>query len=62
MFGVDCPDHRGPGIGAKVLLDLSAIETVTNSTHGIHVSYRCTCGNRGTWRTGRHSTLPSPEL
>lgn len=48
MFSVHCPAH-----GTRVLIFTSGVERVRNSADGIEVDYRCTCGHRGTWLTGR---------
>lgn len=48
MFAVHCPVHEG-----RVLIWSSLVEAVRNVAGGIEVDYRCTCGHRGTWRTGR---------
>lgn len=48
MFAVHCPAH-----GTRVLIWSSGVEAVRNTDDGIEVDYRCTCGHRGTWRTGR---------
>lgn len=60
MFAVHCPNHFGTGNPASVLLGLTDVEGVVNATDGIRVSYRCTCGVRGTWHTGRHQ--PQSDL
>jgi hypothetical protein len=49
MFTVSCPIH-----GAEVLIWPSGIDGIRNLDGGvIEVSYHCTCGHRGVWRTGR---------
>lgn len=48
MFTVHCAQH-----GSRVLIFSSGVERVRNTEQGIEVDYRCTCGERGTWRTGR---------
>lgn len=48
MFAIDCPQH-----GSKVLIFMSGVKAIRNTDEGIEVDYRCTCGHRGTWRTGR---------
>lgn len=50
MFDVYCPDH-----GSRVLLFSRDIEAVLNTCEGIEVHYRCFCGHRGVWLTGRVS-------
>lgn len=50
MFDVYCPGH-----GSRVILFTRDIEAVLNSPEGIEVHYRCPCGHRGVWRTGRAS-------
>lgn len=50
MFAVHCPGH-----GSRVLIFSSGVERVRNTERGIEVDYRCTCGWRGTWLTGRAS-------
>jgi hypothetical protein len=52
MFAVHCPAH-----GGRVLIWTSLVEAVRNVADGIEVDYRCTCGYRGTWRTGRTSRV-----
>lgn len=57
MFAVHCPAH-----GGRVLIWTSLVEAVRNlAGGGIEVDYRCTCGHRGTWRTGRKATGPARE-
>lgn len=51
MFTVHCARH-----GARVLIFSSGVERVRNTDKGIEVDYRCTCGHRGTWLTGRTSS------
>lgn len=48
MFDVYCPNH-----GCRVLLFSSDIEATANTREGIEVHYRCFCGYRGVWLTGR---------
>lgn len=48
MFAVHCPTHD-----ARVLIWTSGVERVRNTDAGIEVDWRCTCGQRGTWLTGR---------
>ncbi len=48
MFDVYCPNH-----GSRVLLFSSDIEAIRNIREGIEVHYRCFCGHRGVWLTGR---------
>lgn len=48
MFAVHCPSH-----GSRVLIFNSGVERVRNTERGIEVDYRCSCGQRGTWLTGR---------
>ncbi len=48
MFDVYCPDH-----GSRVLLFSQDIETILNTQKGMEVHYRCFCGHRGVWLTGR---------
>lgn len=50
MFVVHCAQH-----GTRVLIFSSGVERIRNTPEGIEVDYRCTCGQRGTWRTGRRS-------
>ena len=61
MFSVHCPSHD-----AMVLLGTRSIEDLQVTTNGIHVRYRCTCGHRGSWNTGRRASAdpisqPDPE-
>lgn len=58
MLSVHCPRH-----GSPVLLSYLNVEEMRNTTSGIQVTYRCTCGHRGTWQTGRRhrDQLPSPD-
>ena len=48
MFTVHCARHE-----SRVLIFSSGVERIRNTDQGIEVDYRCTCGQRGTWRTGR---------
>ena len=48
MLTVHCPAHR-----TRVLIFTSGVEGVRNTAEGIEVDYRCTCGHRGTWLSGR---------
>lgn len=48
MFDIHCPNH-----GSRVLLFSSDIEAVHNIRGSIEVYYRCFCGYRGVWVTGR---------
>jgi hypothetical protein len=48
MFDVMCQRH-----GHRVLLGNRRIEAITNDDTGIHVHYRCWCGEAGEFRTGR---------
>ena len=48
MFAIDCPCH-----GRRVLLNLSDIERIDNTSRGIEVHYICSCGHHGLWLTGR---------
>ncbi len=48
MFDIYCPDH-----GSRILLFANDIEEIRNTERGIEVHYRCTCGYRGVWITGR---------
>lgn len=48
MFDVYCPSH-----GSRVLLFSADIEAIRNTRGGIEVHYRCFCGYRGVWLTGR---------
>jgi hypothetical protein len=48
MFSVYCPGH-----GSRVLPCTGNIERMDNSPHGIHVHWRCFCGETGVWHTGR---------
>lgn len=54
MFAVHCPQH-----GARVLIFSSGIDRIRNTETGIEVDYRCTCGHRGTWRTGARRREPA---
>ena len=40
----------------------SQISGVTNTDHGILVSYRCWCGAEQTWLTGSHGHADQPGL
>ena len=44
MFSVNCPRH-----GTTVLLGLTDIDRIDNTSHGIVVHYTCTCGHHGVW-------------
>jgi hypothetical protein len=48
MFSVHCPAH-----GSRVLLSERAIEGIDRIETGLHVRWRCHCGERGVLRTGR---------
>lgn len=48
MFDVFCPRH-----GAMVLLSARSLEDLRNTDRGIEVRFRCHCGHRGLWITGR---------
>ena len=48
MFDVYCPEH-----GSRILLFAGDIEMIRNTEKGVEVHYRCTCGYRGVWLTGR---------
>lgn len=56
MFDVHCPNH-----GSRVLLFSSDIEATANTREGIEVHYRCFCGYRGVWLTGRRSAESKAE-
>jgi hypothetical protein len=45
MFSVHCPRH-----GADVLLGTDNIERVINTTTGVALRWRCTCGATGETR------------
>ena len=53
MFDIYCPEH-----GSRVLLFTNDIEEIRNTKRGIEVHYRCTCGYRGVWLTGRTKDGP----
>ena len=55
MFDIYCPDH-----GSRILLFANDIEEIRNTERGIEVHYRCTCGYRGVWITGRARDKPQP--
>jgi hypothetical protein len=48
MFLVYCPRHQ-----AKVLLSIDNITAVINHPDGIHLHWRCSCGEEGNQRTSR---------
>jgi hypothetical protein len=48
MFSVKCPRH-----GSAVLLTEDHIAGLDNTDHGIEVRWICTCGHRGSFRSGR---------
>jgi hypothetical protein len=50
VFDVFCPRHR-----ARVLLSTGNVENLRNTDRGIEVRFRCHCGHRGTWITGRRA-------
>jgi len=52
MFSVHCEAH-----GSEVLLSARNIEAIDNDEGGMVVRWRCTCGHRGTFRTGRARSL-----
>ena len=47
MFSVYCPRHQ-----SEVLLGYRGIERVVNADDGIHVHWKCFCGERGSTHTG----------
>jgi len=51
VFSAPCPNH-----GGLVLMSTRNIEALVNTDTGIELRYRCSCGYRGTWHSGR---LPS---
>lgn len=48
MFSDHCPKH-----GRRVLLGPDHIVAIRNLPEGVHVDWRCPCGGRGTYLTGR---------
>jgi len=58
MFKAHCPRH-----GSDVLLFADNIESVRNRGNGIELRWVCTCGHRGSSRTGkrRGSIPPWPQ-
>lgn len=56
MFAPFCPAHQ-----SRVLLSHGNIELLVNSETGIDIHYRCICGHRGVWRTGRARCDPQSE-
>ena len=48
MFTAHCPSH-----GGRVLLGVGHITAIRNGPDGILVEYRCPCGSRGSYLTGR---------
>ncbi len=48
MFTVFCT-----AVAAEVLLDPSHIEGLLSSAGELAMEYRCSCGERGLWRSGR---------
>lgn len=48
MFSDHCPRHR-----RRVLLGPDDIIAVRNDEDGVHVEWRCPCGGRGSYLTGR---------
>jgi len=53
MFSVRCEGH-----GAEVLLTDQHIEAVTHGEDGIVVNWKCYCGHRGSFVTGRGRRSP----
>lgn len=51
MFADHCPGH-----GRRVLLGPDDITAIRNRTDGVHLDWRCPCGGRGTYVTGRRRT------
>lgn len=47
MFSVHCESH-----GSPVLLTARNIESIVNDDDGMVVLWRCSCGQRGAFRTG----------
>jgi hypothetical protein len=54
MFSAHCPRH-----GADVLLSAHSIVSIDNREDGIVVHWRCPCGGRGNFRTGRPRQSPA---
>jgi hypothetical protein len=52
MFLIYCPRHR-----ARVLLSVDNITAVINHPDGIHLHWRCSCGEEGTQRTSRMEVM-----
>ncbi len=50
MFSDHCPTHR-----RRVLLGPDHITAIRNGPHGIRVDWRCPCGGRGSFTTGRNA-------
>jgi len=48
MFSDNCPTH-----GRRVLLGPDDITAVHNGPDGVRVHWRCPCGGRGSYLTGR---------
>lgn len=48
MFSVHCDSH-----GSDVLLTARNVEGIDNDLVGMVVRWRCPCGQRGSFRTGR---------
>lgn len=48
MFTIHCDSH-----GSEVLLSARNIVAIDNDEEGMSVHWRCTCGNRGSFRSGR---------
>jgi len=54
MFSAHCPSH-----GRRVLLGPGHITAIRNGPDGIVVEFRCSCGGRGSYLTGRRSAAPA---
>ena len=50
MFDVYCTACQ-----RRQMLPVSRVAGIVNDENGIHVVYRCTCGEAGVWNTGRRA-------
>ena len=48
MFDVYCTTCQ-----RRQLIPVARVAGIVNDEHGIHVVYRCTCGEASVWDTGR---------
>ena len=52
MFDVYCTTCQ-----RRQLIPVARVAGIVNDENGIHVVYRCTCGEPGVWDTGRSAAV-----